>query len=72
MYLLKEKKVAQCAFSQGWDLGMNLALVGQPWVPSLERCSERNNVVPAADGCSGFLESFFSVQTGSLCNVCLP
>lgn len=23
-------------------------------------------------GCSGFPESFYSVQAGSLCNVCLP
>lgn len=32
---------------------MNLALVGQPWVSSLERCSETNNVVPAGDDVCG-------------------
>lgn len=57
---------------------MNLALVGQPWVPSLGKCSETNDVVPAGGdvcrvhGCSGFLEPFYSVQAGFLCNVCLP
>lgn len=35
-------------------------------------------MVPTGDdvcgvhGCGGFLESFSSVQVGSLCNVCLP